>query len=474
MVPELIIKLLDIRLSHHMHRANCKIRISYLVVKQALVIMFPDNFLWGVATSAYQIEGAAEEDGRGESIWDRFCTIPGAIADGSSGKVACDHYHRYKDDVKLMRDLGIQAYRMSIAWPRILPAGRGSVNKRGLDFYRSLFECLLENGIKPFPTLYHWDLPQALQQKGGWSNRDIAGWFSEYAAICADKFGDVIKDWATINEPWVIAHIGHGTGEMAPGGKSLKQALAVAHNLLVGHGLAVQSMRSQRSDLNLGIVNILFPAYAYTDGMPDQEAARLGWLKDSAWFLDPLFKKSYPEEAVLSYGELAPVVKDGDFEIIGQPLDFMGVNYYFRSVYDKGRLIRQVPGARETGMGWEIYPQGLKDLLCRIAGDYNLPLLYITENGAAYPDVPDDDGRIRDKERIAYLQEHLEALAAAIAEGAPVAGYFLWSLLDNFEWAHGLSKRFGIIYVDYGNLKRTAKTSAAWYSRVIAANGLPE
>lgn len=436
--------------------------------------MFPDNFLWGVATSAYQIEGAVEEGGRGESIWDRFCTIAGTIADGSSGRVACDHYHRYKDDVKLMRELGIQAYRMSIAWPRILPEGRGSINKRGLDFYRSLFECLLENGIKPFPTLYHWDLPQALQQKGGWLNRDIAGWFSDYAAICADTFGDVVKDWVTLNEPWVIAHIGYGTGEMAPGIKNLEQALAVAHNLLIGHGLALQSMRAQRSDLQLGIVNILFPAYAYSDRQADWEAARLGWLKESAWFLDPLFRKSYPEEALLSYGNLAPAVRPGDFDIIGQPLDFMGINYYFRSVYDRGKLIRRIPGARETEMGWEVYAQGLKDLVLKVVQEYNPSLLYITENGAACHDVPDNDGRIRDRARIAYLGEHLEALSAAIAAGAPVAGYFLWSLLDNFEWAHGFSKRFGIVYVDYNDLKRIPKDSATWYRQVISHNRLPE
>jgi beta-glucosidase len=432
---------------------------------------FPKNFIWGAATAAYQIEGAWQQDGRGESIWDRFSHTPGRVLNDDTGDVACDHYRRYHEDVALLKQLNLQAYRFSIAWPRILPCGTGAVNPKGLDFYDRLVDALLEAGITPYATLYHWDLPQALQDQGGWGQRDIISQFADYTAIVVRHLGDRVQNWMTINEPWVAAFMGHRSGEHAPGLCDEKLALQVAHHLLVAHGAAVGVVRTIAPSARVGIVLSLSGVEA-AHGAPDEiAAAEAAWQADAAWFLDPLFKGCYPGTIWEKYGALAPDLRPGDLALISGRTDFVGINYYFRVLIGaSGR----VPGSDYTDMGWEVHAPGLERTLLRLHRDYPLPPILITENGAAFPDEVSADGRIHDIRRARYLRTHLAAVAQAIAQGVNVQGYFVWSLLDNFEWAYGYSKRFGIVHVDFSTLRRTLKDSATWYAQTAAHNRLAQ
>ncbi|WP_034388765.1 GH1 family beta-glucosidase [Deinococcus sp. YIM 77859] len=427
---------------------------------------FPDNFTFGVATSSYQIEGAAHEDGRGPSIWDTFCREPGRILDGTNGDVACDHYHRWPDDLDLIRSLGADAYRFSVAWPRIQADGQGPVNPKGLDFYERLVDGMLERGLKPYATLYHWDLPQALQDVGGWVNRDTAFRFAEYARIVAERLGDRVASYATLNEPWCSSLLSYQLGEHAPGLRDRRLALAAAHGLLLGHGEAIAAMRDVVHSAQLGIVLNLQPAYPASERPEDITAARFADGTFNRWFLDPILRAEYPADIWEAYGEDVPEVQPADLARIAQPIDFMGVNYYSRSVNGAGGNVRP-PESSYTHMGWEVYPQGLTDLLVRLKEDYaNLPPLLITENGAAYPDEPLGK-RVQDPERVRYLQLHLEAVVQALRQGVDVRGYFAWSLMDNFEWAYGYSRRFGLVYVDYATQERILKDSARWYRDLL-------
>jgi beta-glucosidase len=431
-------------------------------------IQFPPGFTWGVATSAFQIEGASSADGKGPSIWDTFCGSPANIKDGSNGDVACDHYHRYRDDVALMSSLGVDAYRFSMSWPRVQPAGKGAWNEAGFDFYARLLDALEEKGIAAHLTLYHWDLPQALQDEGGWLARDTAHRFAEYAHEVARRFGDRLATIATHNEPWCTANLGYGNAQFAPGVADAKQAIQVSHHLLLSHGLAMQAMRAAAPRARLGIVLNQWTADPATDSEADRALAELEYARSVQWFMDPICKGRYPELALRAHGANAPVVREGDLEAIHQPLDFLGVNYYFRAFCSAENPPREP--ARELGvtdMGWEIYPQGLTELLVKLKGEYDLPPVYITENGMANVDEV-ADGRVDDRARIDFVARHLAALQAAMAQGVDVRGYFLWSLLDNFEWNSGYSKRFGIVYVDYANQRRTPKASALWYRDFIA------
>ena len=432
----------------------------------------PADFVWGASTASFQIEGAAQSDGRGESVWDRFCATPGKVRGGDTGEVACDFYHRYRDDVKLMTDLGLDAFRFSIAWPRVLPEGRGRVNEAGLDFYDRLVDTLLEHSIEPFATLFHWDTPQALEDAGGWPVRATAEAFVEYTEAVVARLGDRVRHWMTHNEPWVHAWIGHSWGRHAPGRTSEADAVAAAHHLLLSHGWAVETIRRAVPDAQVGIVLNLHEAYAKSDSPEDEAAA---WRVDgegNRWFLDPVFRGAYPADLLDRNELVAPLVKDGDLEAISAPIDFLGVNNYFRflvSAGDDGPKVTSDPEAQHTAMGWEVFPDGLHRLLTRVAKDYAPAAIYVTENGAAFGDVRVHDGRVHDPDRIAYLDGYIDATARAVEDGAPVKGYFVWSFLDNFEWAEGYSKRFGIVYVDYPTLERVPKDSFYWYRELIAS-----
>jgi len=429
----------------------------------ALAERFPLGFVWGVATSAYQVEGAAHEDGRGDSIWDEFCRRPGAIKDGASGDRACDHYHRVAEDIGLIASLGANAYRFSIAWARVQPLGAGAWNEKGFDFYERLVDGLLERGVAPYLTLYHWDLPQALQEGGGWANRDTAERFAEYAVEVARRLGDRAASIATHNEPWVVAILGHQTGTFAPGLKSQKVAIQVSHHLLLSHGWALRAMREQHCAAPLGIVLNQAPIHAATDSPEDLARARVDDGLTIRWYMDALLRGRYPEDVLEFLGEDAPQVAAGDMDAIRQPLDFLGINYYTRNISGTGAPLALVGNGREvTDMGWEVFPGGLTELLLRLKADYCLPPLYVTENGAAYLDRL-IDGRVADPERIRYLHRHIAAMADALESGVDVRGYFVWSLLDNFEWADGYTRRFGLIFVDYATQRRTLKDSALWY-----------
>lgn len=437
------------------------------------IIEFPADFLWGAATAAYQIEGAWNEDGKGESIWDRFCRTPGKILNGDNGNMACDHYHRYRDDVDLLTQLNANAYRFSISWPRILPNGKGSINQKGIDFYSRLVDELLSKGIQPWATLYHWDLPQALQESGGWANKDVASYFGEYAYQVAEKLGDRVKNWITINEPEIAAFFGNFTAEHAPGIRDERITLHSAHGLLVGHGKAMAAIRGSRPDTKCGIVLSLSPVEPETDSATDFLIAEKVWQRHVKWFLDPLFKGEYPEELVFEYGKNAPPFEPDDMKLISAPADFLGVNYYFRHVVGANGQIKKVRGSEYTEMGWEIHAPALHRLLNRLKRDYeNMPAIYITENGAAFADSVLPDGSIEDENRRKYISDHLYAVNRAMKDGVDVRGYFAWSLMDNFEWAHGYSKRFGLIHVDFETQKRTIKASGKWYSRVAESKQL--
>ncbi|MGF6612528.1 beta-glucosidase [Paraburkholderia sp. WSM4175] len=431
---------------------------------------FNEDFVWGVATSSYQIEGAAHEDGRGPSIWDAFCNVPGKVVNGENGDVACDHYHLVEEDLDLMAELGVKAYRFSIAWPRVQPTGRGAFNDKGLAFYERLVDGLLERNIQPFATLYHWDLPLSLQHtQNGWESRDTAYRFADYARKIGSVLGDRVASIATHNEPWCTAWLGNATGYFAPGNADLKKAAHVAHHLLLSHGLALQALRADGVKAPLGIVLNQSPAHGATDAPEDQAAASLEYAKFVRWYMDPLFKGEYPAEALEWYGANGPqdVIRSGDFDVIGTPMDFLGVNYYTR-IFASASGDKRPPGALGfTDMDWEVYPQGLTELLTRINADYKLPPIYITENGCAAKDVL-DNGHVHDAERVRFYDLHLAALSEAEKQGVDVAGYFAWSLMDNFEWASGYDKRFGMVYVDYATQERTLKDSALWYRDVIA------
>ncbi|GGS63901.1 beta-glucosidase [Planobispora rosea] len=435
---------------------------------------FGPGFVWGVATSAYQIEGAVSEDGRSPSIWDTFCRVPGAVDGGDTGDVACDHYHRWPEDVELMRRLGVDAYRFSVAWPRVIPDGSGEVNPRGLAFYDRLVDALLEAGIRPFVTLYHWDLPQALQDRGGWPSRETALRFAEYAAVVAAALGDRVTDWTTLNEPLCSSWIGHLEGRMAPGWTDLTAAVRASCHLHLGHGLAVQAIRAAaRSAPSVGIVNNLSTCEPATGSDEDHAATRRMDGHVNRWWLDPVMGRGYPEDMVEVYGVDLPI-REGDLETIAAPLDYLGLNYYFRQIVaddptGPAPYARQVPvpGAPVTGMDWEVNADGLERLLLRLTREYGAGRLYVTENGSAWPDAVGPDGTVDDPERAAYLEDHIAACARAVRQGAPLAGYFAWSLLDNFEWAYGYDKRFGLVHVDYATQARTVKTSGHRYAALI-------
>ncbi len=439
-------------------------------------LTFPQDFLWGAATASYQIEGAWNEDGKGESIWDRFSHTPGKVLNGDTGDVACDHYHRWQDDIALMKSLGLHAYRFSIAWTRIFPAGRGAVNPTGLDFYSRLVDGLLEAGITPFVTLYHWDLPQALQDEGGWTTRSTAEAYVEYADTVSRALGDRVKNWITFNEPWVSAFIGHWEGRHAPGHTDLHEALATVHHLMLAHGLAVSQIRANCPDGQVGITLNLSPHMPASPGTADRAAARFADGHNNRWFLDPITGRGYPQDMIDGFGDSLAFVQPGDMDIISVPVDFLGVNYYTRGIVcaaidESENAPRTVfRGDEITEMDWEVYPEGLYDLLGRLHFEYRFSAMYITENGAAFKDTVAPDGTVDDPARLSYIKRHLEMAHRAIAAGVPLRGYFVWSLMDNFEWALGYSKRFGIVHVDYQTQKRTLKSSAKWYRQVIQEN----
>ena len=430
------------------------------------------DFLWGVATSSYQIEGAAFEDGRGSSIWDTFCRVPGKVANGDNGDVACDHYHRYQEDLDLIKWMGVDAYRFSVAWPRVIPSGIGTINKAGLDFYDRLVDAALERQIEPWLTLYHWDLPQALQDKGGWNNREIVHWFEEYSDVMTARLGDRVKNWMTLNEPLCSAWIGHLYGAMAPGIENLQTALNASHHLLMAHGAASKIIRSNISDAKVGIVVNVTPAVPATDSEADKRAAKLADGFDNRWFLNPVFGQPYPEDVLEVLGK-SPDIQSGDMTLINQPMDFLGVNIYFRQTISAEPSGAPLPirgvhreNVKRTAMDWEVHAPAFEEILTRINVDYKPESMYITENGSAWDDVF-ENGEVNDSERIEYLQTHLDAMFEAKAKGAPIRGYFAWSFMDNFEWAYGYDKRFGLVYVDYKTQKRIPKKSAHYYRDLL-------
>ena len=439
---------------------------------------FPEDFVWGAATASYQIEGAWDEDGKGESIWDRFSHTPGKVANGDTGDIACDYYHRWLEDLALMKEIGLTAYRFSIAWPRVLPDGRGKVNQAGLDFYRRLVDALLEASIDPYVTLYHWDLPQTLQDKGGWPARMSVDAFVEYADVVSRALGDRVKNWITLNEPFVSAIDGYLEGQHAPGIRDQHQALATSHHLLLAHGKSVPVIRKNSPDSNVGITLNLGPQMPASPSVADR--ARATWLDGfiNRWYLDPLVGRGYPQDIVDEFGAAMDFVQSGDLDTIAVPVDFVGVNYYTRHIMRSEMLnekenepITVFPNDEHTEMGWEVYPEGLYLTLGRLHFNYVFPAIYITENGAAFKDQV-VDGQVHDPQRLSYIKRHLQQVQRAIEAGMPVRGYFAWSLLDNFEWAYGYAKRFGLIYVDYETQQRIPKSSSKWYAQVIRANSL--
>ncbi|HSQ05303.1 MAG TPA: GH1 family beta-glucosidase [Burkholderiales bacterium] len=439
---------------------------------------FPDRFLWGSATSAYQIEGSPLADGAGPSIWQRFAHTPGRIVDGDTGDTACDHYRRFREDVALMSDLGLKAYRFSISWSRVMPEGRGRVNGPGLDFYERLVDALLARGIEPMATLYHWDLPAALDDRGGWLNPDIAAWFADYARAVFRRLADRVKLWATLNEPWVVTDGGYLHGTLAPGHRNRFEAPIASHNLLRAHGNAVRAYRAEGRHA-IGLVVNLEPKYAASQSAEDLAATARADAYTNRQYLDPVFFGCYPAEMNEIFGEAWPAWPAEDFALIREPIDFVGVNYYTRSVtcFDdrawplKAAAVRQKQ-ATYTETGWEVFPQGLTDVLLWVNKRYGNPRVYITENGAAFYDPPAVSGdELNDPLRVGYLREHLAAVRRAIDEGCNIAGYFVWSLLDNLEWSLGFSKRFGIVHVNFENQRRVVKSSARFYSQVIRTQG---
>jgi beta-glucosidase len=461
---------------------------------------YPQGFIWGTATASYQIEGAVTEDGRTPSIWDTFSHTPGLVLNDDNGDVACDHYHRYEEDLDILKELGVDSYRFSIAWPRIHPDVTGPANEAGLDFYKRLISGLIERGIKPLPTMYHWDLPQTLEDKGGWATRDTALRFADYATTLLERL-DGIDMWTTMNEPWTNAWLGYGYGIHAPGRKDTGMAAAATHHFLLGHGLAVQAARSIRPEAQIGLTLNLGHLRAGSNDPRDLAAQRRTDGNQTRIWLDPLFKGEYPEDMLEHYRPYQPgfsVIEKGDLEIISSPIDFLGVNFYGPgTVFDAGSEQRareagyntglppenpdedhlkvigvETPGRPKTAMGWEVDASGLLELLVRIKDEYTDIPLYITENGAAYQDYVNINGEVKDLDRIKYLEVHLEACLDAIDAGVNLQGYFIWSLLDNFEWAMGYARRFGIVWVDYETGRRIPKASFHWYKQFIASQKL--
>ncbi|KIQ94568.1 Beta-glucosidase B [Anoxybacillus thermarum] len=447
------------------------------------MIQFPKDFVWGAATSSYQIEGTATGEDKIYSIWDHFSRIPGKVANGDNGDIAIDHYNRYVEDIALMKALHLKAYRFSTSWARLYCETPGKFNEKGLDFYKRLVHELLENGIEPMLTIYHWDMPQALQEKGGWENRDIVHYFQEYAAFLYENLGDVVKKWITHNEPWVVTYLGYGNGEHAPGIQNFTSFLKAAHHVLLSHGEAVKAFRTiGPKDGEIGITLNLTPGYA-ADPKDEKavDAARKWDGFMNRWFLDPVFKGQYPADMLEVYKDYLPdVYKEGDLQTIQQPIDFFGFNYYSTATLKDWKKGDREPivfehvstGRPVTDMNWEVNPNGLFDLMVRLKKDYGDIPLYITENGAAYKDRVNEKGEVEDDERVAYIREHLIACHRAIEQGVNLKGYYVWSLFDNFEWAFGYDKRFGIVYVDYETLERIPKKSALWYKETIINNGL--
>lgn len=441
---------------------------------------FPDDFLWGTATASFQIEGACKAGGRGESIWDRFCKTPGNIADGKDGDDGCDHYYHFKEDIALMKELKIQAYRLSIAWPRIFPDGHGRVNEEGVEFYRNLIRCLKEQGILPVVTLYHWDLPQKLQDIGGWTNPQTVDYFVEYAEYLFRVLGDDVAMWITFNEPFCTSFVGNWQGRHAPGYHDYETALLVAHHLLLAHGRTVRKFRQTGLKGKIGITLNMDFHYPADDRKDNVDAAERMHLARNAWFAEPIFKGTYPAQIVEFYQKkgIMPEIPESEMEEIHEPVDFLGLNNYYSVKAEKDskeyplEAVGHFYGGDYTEMGWGINPEGIHDILVRLNKDYGDVPIYITENGAAFRDLMDSNGEVPDDNRIEYLRRYLGAVHQAIADSVPVKGYFLWSFMDNFEWAHGYTKRFGMVHVDYETKKRTVKKSGYWYRDVIGANGL--
>jgi beta-glucosidase len=447
------------------------------------MLSFPDGFLWGAATASYQVEGAWDSDGRGESIWDRFTRRPGNIADGSNGDRACRHYELMEQDVALMKSLGLGSYRFSIAWPRVLPQGVGAVNAAGLDFYDRLVDQLLAAQIIPLATLYHWDLPQVLQDRGGWANREVVNWFSDYARAVFERLSDRVKMWATLNEPWCTAFLGYASGEHAPGKCNYAEAYQTVHHLLMAHGQAVQIFRQGGYGGEIGIVVNPDHLLAASPREADQAALQRAQDENTNLFLEPVFWGHYPQALLDWIGPHQPQVRAGDLELIHQPIDFLGINFYKTHAIEyavNGGLLKlrstpvSAPGMGLTEMGWGINPAGLTALLLDIAKKYGNPKLYITENGCALRDTADGQGYVADWGRVNYLRDHLHAAHDAIQAGANLRGYYAWSLMDNFEWAWGYGPRFGMVRVDFETSQRIPKQSARWYSQAISANGFSE
>ena len=434
---------------------------------------FPPDFEWGVATAAFQIEGAVGVDGRGESIWDRFSHTPGRIITGDNADVACDHYHRWPEDIALMRELGVTAYRFSIAWPRVIPRGRGTVNEAGLDFYSRLVDALLASGIAPYATLYHWDLPQVLEDAGGWPNRDTAYAFADYAGTVADRLGDRVAGWFTINEPWCVSELGYGSGDHAPGRSDPDDALAAGHHVLLAHGLGLQAVRAANPTARVGIVINVDAVVPRSSHPADLDAAEQIHALRNRWYLDPVLLGKYPDSGVALRRWNRECVLPGDMDIISHPMDHLGINYYSRTMahdsairdWERPAPIVE-PDRPRTTMGWEVYPEGLHDVLVRFHNDYDLPEVFISENGVAFPDHL-VAGAIHDDDRRSFLSDHFAAAAAALSAGVPLRGYFVWSLLDNFEWQHGFSQRFGLVWTDYETQERVIKESGRWFAEHI-------
>ena len=450
-------------------------------------VSFPKGFYWGAATAAYQIEGAWNEDGKGESIWDRFAHTPGKIKDGTNGDVACDHYHRWREDIALMRRLNLNSYRFSIAWPRIQADGKGKPNPKGLDFYSRLVDALLKARIRPLPTLYHWDLPQKLEDAGGWTNRDLAGWFADYAEIMARALGDRVQYWSLLNEPAAFLSLGYLDGTHAPGRQSILDFLRGTHVANLAQGAGYRALKAVCPQARVGSVFSMSPCEPATDSKDDRVASEHAHAITNLWFLEPALRGRYPNAFLFSPAAFMQIHRD-DMDRVRAPLDFIGINLYYRTVVSAPPLGERLSNARymllparmtrgqkgsKTDIGWEVWPRSLYDMVMRITRDYQRPVLEITENGCAYNDGPGADGKINDARRVDYHQQNLAELARAMRDGADVRGYHAWTLMDNFEWAEGLSQRFGLVYVDFATQKRTVKASGEWYANVASRNAVP-
>lgn len=445
-------------------------------------LFFPDGFVWGSATASYQIEGAAREDGRGESIWDRYCSVPGNVMNGDTGDVACDHYHRFREDVALMKAMGLKAYRFSVAWPRVLPQGTGEVNEKGMAFYSDLVDALLEAGIEPYLTLYHWDLPQALQDIGGWANPKMPEYFLEYSKLLFDRLGDRVTHWMTLNEPYCAAFLGNYEGRMAPGLHDFSTALRCAYFMYVGHGLVVKHFRESGRKGEIGIALNLMGRLPLTDKPEDIEASRRGDGYLNRWFIEPIMFGRYPQDMIDLYqrqGVVLPPFKQEEIALMNQKLDFVGLNYYndFYVVEDKtkwplGFKIVNPEHVPVNDRDWPVTEEGFTNMLMRMTNEYGVDKIIITENGTSYHDLVNMEGKVVDGARCDYLRRHIRTMHKAIEQGAPVVAYFLWSLYDNFEWANGYTSRFGIVYIDFATQERIVKESGHWYSKVIAENAV--